>query len=379
MYVFLITVLLVCASVSTYARKVKLVISLNDRHEVDLDLCFCVLSVGLILFTLCFKATSIGIDTASYKQFYTSSFFEDNLSFMLNGGRKTSIFNQFLYYFIFAAMKRLGLNFRTACVVIYILAFIPIIALVRKFSRNKSMPIFLFVCLGGYSFYTSALRQTIAISIGYIAFLVLINQKRQSSKAITFALIICATLIHNTAIVLLIPFALSYLLDSLQRLRNLLIIGNVVALLFPNELISIISKVIVEDKYQKVLGESSNLLFILVYVCFAVFIYFTVNDKDIQQNQGEQIIYLLASMSIISMTLSSHIYILSRISHYFLIPLCMTISKGMENISKTKNGVMINMAIITLLLLYVIVVYFGSDAFSVYHFKFMWQVGEHWE
>ena len=328
--------------------------------------------IFVLLFMLCFKATTVGVDTPGYREFYEYTVDQD-----LVYDRSWGLFDQPLYYFTLKALKTIGFNFRTAVAVIYICSMMPLAFFAKKYSKNPSQVLLLYLCLGFFAIYASALRQVMAMAFGYLAVLFQTKERNVKNYLVSGAFILLATLIHNTAIILLIGWVVTLLFRNKRSVFIFASASALVAIIFPSTLIKLVGQQVVGDIYDDVFGISSNVLLILVYVCIAVLTLWQVSKTDYLQTTKNRNIFINAFLAIICMLLSSKIFMLSRLSYYFLLPLCCVFSDSLDNLCKERLGKLLYYITIVL---FVLLFVFGqsSDSTGIFPYHFMWEKQELW-
>ena len=369
MYIALIIILFVFLIAHNRAQTQHVLLQKNNlsMKKNNVSLATLLFPVTLIWFMLCFKSLSVGADTLVYKSFY-----ENTVDSYFNGDREWGIFNQYLYYFTFKTLKDFGFSFRATCILIYSCAIIPIYFLLKQYTRNPVQALLFFVCMGAFGMYASALRQIMAATVGYFAMQNQIRENTAKRNFVSLIIILCAMLIHNTAIIMLIPWFLTFVLKTNRRVMLAGAVFAILSLVVPISLIMRISQYVIGDTYFAEFGVSSNVFLIAVYVCMMIAIIWGYRNQT-QKNREDCVLLIYAFSSIILMIFSSKLYILSRLSFYFLLPLCMVFSNAIDIISKEdKIGKIIRFLAIGMFILF-FVVSLRDNTLKTSDYRFMWQ------
>lgn len=120
----------------------------------------------------------------------------------------------------------LGLSFRAFLAIVYALVLIPLSIFLKRYSRNVTLSIIIFICFQFFVFSMSAVRQTLAMSVCMAAYMVA-NKNGLKSFLWYCILIAIAVLIHRSAIV----FAPVYLLMRKKSDLSMILIYITILLL----------------------------------------------------------------------------------------------------------------------------------------------------
>ena len=146
----------------------------------------------LIISLIGFRDISIGIDTYNYYSIYKHCGqlgfdYIDEITFSSELG--FSLLN--------IVANKIGLSWSLFCILCASIYVIPIFELIRRKSENKFFSLLLFILAGYFFFPMSTVRQSIAIGICIIAYLLFDNKRLLFAVLVT----LCASSFHVSAIV----------------------------------------------------------------------------------------------------------------------------------------------------------------------------------
>lgn len=320
----------------------------------------------LVWTLLVFKSESVGNDTFMYRNVYEVA------QGYLDEGLIWSWKTQPLYYLIFAVMHSIGLSFKTAQLLIYTFSIATIAYFWEKYAEDKVAALYLWVCMESLWFYMSGLRQMISISFGTLYFDAIIEGKK--TKSIVF--LVAAILIHKSALILLPLLILLLYSPTRKQLYTIGSVACLLILLIPNTIILKIANMLSFEVYGEFVGQSSNILLILIYVFMAAFLVY-ITARQPFKTRKEELMTVLFFVCVFLMCASKKFYLISREAYYFKIPLCIAFSNACKKISNKKNTVF-------LVLIYLCFAgyYFNSlqsNVLNVIPYHFFWSVGEVWK
>lgn len=358
----LITGILFSQNKKNYTLKIK--DQFMRSHKTD-DIFFIIVIV-LIWFLLCFKAEEIGNDTKTYHYMYEIA------QEYIDNGLSWNWMSQPLYYLLFSFLNRLGLSFKLAQLLIYTFSVSAIVCFWRKYSSNNTVALYLWVCMEALWFYMSGLRQMISISLGLFYF----DAIKEKKKAKAIIALTAAILIHKTAIIL-VPYIVFLFWNPPKRtIDRLFIWGFFVSILIPSSFISILSTWLGFDSYTSLIGQSSNIFLILIFVFMGMFIFYTIRKID-TFSPSESLLYILFSSCVLLMCLSGKFYLISREAFYFMAPLCVFFSNVTQKIGFGKSRYFVLLIYTCFFLYYLFSL--QSNTLNVAPYHFFWEVGEVWQ
>ena len=280
-----------------------------------------VISILHLSLLLGLRSYTVGTDTAQYVSFYNNQ-----INFNGNGSA--------IYIFLEKIIWRLfGPNYH---VFLFILSTITIILIVLAFSNFSRRYEFIFlniyIFISYYFYFESfnAQRQFLAISVTMIA-LVLLNKNRW---LLSLLLIVLATGIHSTAIIMLAAYPIKYIKKTKLNFFLVCIISAIFGL-SSNQLTVFFSHLFSHyNMYTNAIGLSSRggsfFLGLFIFFMLILGVYFSDILKD---QEGSFLVFLTAIGSILYMVgMQSQLII--RVADYFLIYATISIPIVIYKVSK---------------------------------------------
>ena len=230
--------------------------------------------VTLVLF-FSVRSNQVGTDTQVYTYNFDNSLDVKYFDFKEN----VELGYQLLEYSILQFTDNyFWLFFISGLVVVYLY-----LKVIRKYSVNYLLSVFLFITLGIYTFFFNGLRQGIAMAIFTFALPYLLERK------IILYILVClfASLFHITAL-FMIPF---YFLVNL-RIKPIykILITFLGSLLLSRLLVTYIAST--NDRYEsytEVSESSGGILILLFYFLILLFIYFIANIYKVRDEQFKKL------------------------------------------------------------------------------------------
>lgn len=236
------------------------------------------IAVGAMFLLCALKNTSVGIDIPGYEIAYNQAgqygWFDTSYIYFEKG------------YVLFEKLfNMLGFSFQAYMFVVYALIFIPVGVFIYRYSSNVTLSCIIYICYQTLIFNISGIRQSIAMSICIVAYLLLEKQKIKFDIAF-FALVLIAMQMHRSAII----FLLAYLARKIKL--NVFSLGAVLvafvsAVLFRGSIVSLVNSY--TGKYQAAASMSlgGNFMFLLVTMMVLLFLYFKFDLKKENNKCGD--------------------------------------------------------------------------------------------
>lgn len=188
---------------------------MNDdkNYAKYLKLYFVLLATVMIaLGTL--RAYSVGADTSTYLEYFTSDFY-----YKIEIG----------YIFLSRMISMMGFSFRVMLFVVQSIVVLPILYIIYKSTKMKWLSVFLYQ---GFYLYVNSfniLRQSIAMSLVLVAAYILIEMSKGSKRNIMFlGTLILATLFHTSAIMFIVLWPLKEYRPKLSQLVAVFIVSLII-------------------------------------------------------------------------------------------------------------------------------------------------------
>ena len=219
--------------------------------------------------------------------------------------------------------------------------------IIRKYSPNVFLSLFLYLSLGLFVFCYTGFRQSIAISICMLSIPLLLNKKYFWCLIMTGI----AYLFHHTAIIFLLFILLHNLKISKRNIIIYLLVIFVISILTPT-LIKIGNDFFNKDyKVNDGFSWTSGLLTLALYL-FCIVLYLLYVKKDVSK---VEIVFWNLSMIALTMFMGRYsTKILERMSFYFVLGFSFILPFALQNIkNKTVSDFLILTTEILSVLLFV--------------------------
>lgn len=219
----------------------------------------------IFLFILsAFRATSVGTDTIGYEALFLR---------LKNG---TSIRQEQGWQFLNELVIFFGGSFEHLLIASTLLVLLPVFYVVRRYSLNPMLSLFLYYAFYIYLQSFNITRQTIAVSIVFLAFTFLLKKKYWQYCLI----VILASTFHITAL-LCLPLVFVNRIPDRNWIYLALIFGSMVVSMFLSNIIlqksaSLLGYEGYLDRFES--GTQTGLYF-LILNAFSVFILFTAKNR----------------------------------------------------------------------------------------------------
>lgn len=271
----------------------------------------------------------IGIDTNRYYRYFhevrsfktISSLFDYNME------------SGYTFY-----QKLVGLltdNFQIFLLITASIIYVTLAFFVYKYSGNYFFSYLFFITFEFFAFSLSGIRQSIAISLGLIAFHFAIQKK----LPFFIMIVLLATSFHTSALALIIFYPLANFRLKKNHLIFLTILYTVVVV-FRYQIGALLTIFYYDDRSSSMLqqydlsnGLGGTTLLILFILIIGVIFQNVLNNDDIVLQASFNIILV----SLFFQTLSSFSYLFTRLNMYFLIILIIFIPKLFEPIKSGKS------------------------------------------
>lgn len=199
---------------------VGIIIEIKDRKLNNRKLWISILIIPLFLLTA-FRGLDVGNDTYNYYLSF-NSLSNENLFSPINSRLEIG------YVLLIRLFGMLDINYFIFQVCISIFVYISIAVFIYKYSSNKSLSIFIFITMRMMFGSMNITRQYIAIAIILYSFKYLINR-----NLIKFSIIVLiASLFHETAIIFLIIYPISYIKLTNRRIILILTMFLIINITF---------------------------------------------------------------------------------------------------------------------------------------------------
>jgi len=245
------------------------------------DKVFLVFSLGYLGFLTMFRLYTVGTDTKTYFTVYreiAKTNWTGFLTFMRYSGTEPG------YLLFCKLLSYVSKDPQILLIFSGLISYLTLGMFFYKHSDYKFVSVFLFFTLGGFDFYASGIRQTIALSLLLIAY----ELSESNKRILTILFIILATSIHYSAI-LIIPLIFVVKIKDNSKFYLWLFVMAVGLTAGFNIVLSIILRIFPKYKYYyegSLFSREPNLavllkmlVFLLLFLCAK----FVVKDKNIKE------------------------------------------------------------------------------------------------
>lgn len=335
---------------------------LGDRDEKKNRI---LITVFFILFflLLALRSEKIGCDLIGYKSMY-EKYGKTSWKNIFNSREEIEVGYAVLCKLVYST----NASFHAFMVVVAIIEIAPLMILYREEIENAFLSIVLFLIVGIFPMLFSGLRQSIAVSFGAIAFLLL--KKR---KFILFIIIVfLATTFHTSAFMLFFMLPLYYLKIT-KKWLIVVVPLIVVMMIFNVQIFSALAKLLPEKYDSYKIEKTGAFAMLLLYIFFAVYAYVASDESLIGKETIGLRNFLLFS---IALQIFAAVNTLAmRMNYYYIIYIPLLLPKVMKY--SNKSFVEVNMLaelvmILFFLLYYFYGAYYGADILQIYPYQFYW-------
>jgi len=304
------------------------------------------------------RAYTIGVDTRRYQNHFYNVNDLSSIQEFLNHS------NEIGYKILQKFVGIFHENFNFFLLIVAIIVFFSLLFYIKRYSKDYLLSYILFITLGLYNFTFSGIRQSLAISMGLIAFHYAV---KKNLKLFTLFLLIAMSF-HVSAIVL-IPI---YVLVNVKFVKVhyfVLFFIYALFLLFRNQIGYYMSlfyyggSVDVINNYDSAGTIGTLSLFILFILLLGLILKNPFKIDNGQLNHG---LFNIVIVSFFIQTLSSFSYLFTRLNFYYLIfiiiyiPLVISPTKNLKYSINPKLIGFSKLLIKSLIIIALLVSYFGT-------------------
>jgi len=315
------------------------------------------------------KADYIGIDTGNYINKYM--FAERLMQNIEKNG-------EYGYVYFMNFFKQIcGFGWRRYIFSVALIIYACNISFFYKYSKNVALTVLIFCTIGNFTMYMSGLRQTIAISMCLVAYMILVSDLKVIIRYVLFCMIVfAATTIHQSAYIFYVVL-LFYNLKVSKNMVYILIFFALGALFYRNALVEIIEKVM-PIKYEIYnLYDSEyvmNKLLIVIDFLIPLLANF-LSDENKDNGKYDRItstMFIMSSLNLLFMILVQNNNQLGRLGYYFVNSNAILIPNAIKRIKSSEERSMV--VYITLIICFI---YFAmatdGGILHIDNYRFFWE------
>lgn len=235
-----------------------------------------ILQLGMfaIFLLLALKKETVGIDIVGYKEQYI-------LSAAVPWANTSYVYFEPGYIQLMKFFSKLGLDFQFFAAVIYAVCCSAYYRFIKRYSRNTALSLLIFICYQFLVFYTSGLRQALAMAICIYAYLLLDSKwgKGWQRYAASVLMVILAATVHRSALLFLVVLMLHGWCS--QKVHWVLMtLGLAVSVAVRSQVFWIIKSLLGEIRVSGGITLGGNMIFLMGLTLFCVVAYYQRRNKD---------------------------------------------------------------------------------------------------
>ena len=314
----------------------------------------------VVLFLCAFRANSVGNDSTNYFMMF-KRFSRWSLSRVLT-------YKEPAFALLCKGISLLTDRYQWLVIVVSVISILPIIALYVDEIEYPMTTIALFVFTSNFYMLFSGMRQSIAISLGIIAYL-MAKRKQPVRFLLSTAL---AFLFHRSALILVLMYPLCHI--RLMK-RSLFVVAPVMLLIYMfNRQIFGFLRGIIQDYGNIGNRESNSFMMLLLLIAFSVFSYVIPDSNQLDADAiGLRNLLLLTTAIQMFAPLN---FLVMRMGYYYLIFMPITVPKMMQASSVRWRQVAIAAHVVILLFFTLHFFLFapGTNTLNIFPYRFFWEV-----
>ena len=353
MYIYLLLVLLWLLIYNNNSR--------DDKWKLSLKLSFpLMLLMGM-------RHVSVGSDTSQYLVRFEYS--DTALSNPYHQYEKGYDYLNYLIHDIW------GLSFNWLLLFVAMFTCLVMACFISKYSTKPIMSYYLYLTIGSLALNMSGIRQTIAISICWIALMIMMNCSIKYRYRIILALALngFAYTFHNSSVIF-VPFLLLTSMRLTKRQTFLLIMIGMSSIVLKSVLVEYIS-IVIPEKYSEMdlsTNYVANMLVLIIPIAIALFcLYYSGTEKDGKFRNDISLMFIFVSCVIFFYNLKTLNGQIGRLSHYFMCSYLVLIPYTFSTMKNLDRKVLLPVVMIVCALYFVI----GNsgDIMQIDDYHFFWE------
>lgn len=321
----------------------------------------------IFLLLLIFRADTVGVDVKGYEYLYK---YAEKRTFSYAFTNAFSMDYELGFFLLMKLLLFMHADFRVLLIITAVFSIIPLWYLYREEIDNHAfIAIIVFLNIGLFSIYFSALRQIIALSFGVFAY-----RFTKRKKLLLFLLMVfLAFLFHKSAFILL----LMYPIYHVNIKWHYALIGTFVLLptvyIFRVQIFRFLGNLF-SDVYQSEISLTNAVSIFLLLIIFVVFC-FVIPDNSLIDKDTIGLRNLLVLCAVLQVFAGVHTLAM-RMNYYYLlfVPIILTRCISYTSI---KNKRITEVAVLTMITFftayYFYGMFFGADALHVYPYIPFWR------
>ena len=272
-----------------------------------------------------------------------------------------SINRERLYHLFAWFVSQFTQNFSIYLFIVACIFVMPMLAFIQKYSEIRWLSIWLYICMGFYTFSFSALRQSIAIALT-IWTLYFIEEERYK-KAVIIFLLACG---FHTSAILCAPFFMLKKVKAGRKTIVYILAAAFIVYCLKDEMLALGSRILGREYGSMETGGKIWYIALIAMVVFGV-----VYRKHMWEQEIDRHLFLILSAATILMPICFSNPVLFRANYYYSIYLCIYMPRMVKAFGASEEKRMFVVS-----LMFVTIYYFFHSALPGGHLEnylFMWQ------
>lgn len=333
----------------------------NNRERLNRTAIDSFFVIWLIL--LVFRHESIGADLVGYEWYFSLSS-DMGLKDLLTADMEAG------FLLLSKLLQFIGLGFRSAIISVALLSLVPIWRFYRENCKNNVfLSIVVFLSIGLFGIYFSALRQVIAMG-----FAVPIYRYTKDKRVLpVIFLVLCAMLFHRSAVVMLLFYPVYHLrIQNIQRLLLLMMLVLPVYLL--RVPIFLLAQNLLFKEYTLTLSETGAFATLLLFLVFLIYS-FTITNNSVLDADTYGLRNLLI-LSIFIQIFSGINTLVMRLNYYFILFIPILVPR-LFRYANEKNMGIARVSVFAMVSFFTVYYFYraysSTDYLNIYPYLAFWQ------
>lgn len=315
-YVLLMFFPLLFSLVMFSKRNGKATVVLGGNREISNHSCMLPVFFIVLIFLLSLRDETIGKDLSNYKYYF------ERIS-ALDFGEIFSSDLEYLYVILMWAVSRFTNSYQIFLTVIAIITVVPMAIIYCEDRQNGFLKLVLFMNMSTFVILFSGVRQSIAITLGLVAYEFVKRKKPLFFLLFTFL----AFGFHNSAFMILFFYPLYYV--SLRKKHLWFIVPSVLLVAIFNKYIfsalSLVISFLFGEKYIATIDKTGAYTSLILFGLFAIFSYVFPEEEEMDRETLGLRNFLM--MAVIIQCFASIHNLAMRMNYYYIIFIPMLIPK----------------------------------------------------
>ena len=344
-----------CSVAGMHSKRVK-------NISIILFFSFLILLIG-------FRSIKVGNDTDEYLYYYNRIGSVDfTRIFSVSSTQTTSMEHGFvLLVWLFNLINAPFNIFLLFCATV---SLVPLMILFYRESKYPILSISLFVGVSPFTMFFSGVRQSMAMGIGVICFILAKNRR----LFLFLMLIFLAYFIHQSSVVLLLLYPLAKLKIKKEHLLFIVFLGLLV-IFFGSYILKIGYSFLGHYGHYEIASTGAYrmivLLFIFIAICFFIPSNNTNNSSSLFEYRN------ILCICFVLQCFTRHSFVATRIVYYFAIFIPLAIDSTISNPKKENKdlSLLLNIGLQSFFIVYFFVdAYFGNDGLNIFPYSPFWSI-----